>query len=82
MLEISERQSKMDNPEKLATLDTHGTGRRHTQKYRKLEKMSNTDPIHSILTPLAVEFTYTLHFNFVHEKSSLFFFVLNNIKVP
>jgi len=40
----------MDNPEKLATLDTQDTGRRHTKKHRKLEMISNTDPIHTILT--------------------------------
>jgi len=27
----------MDNPEKLTTLDTQDTGRRHTKKHRKLE---------------------------------------------
>jgi len=38
----------MDNPEKLATLDTQDTERRHTKQIKrhtqKTKKMSNTDP--------------------------------------
>ena len=37
----------MDNPETLATLGAHDTGRRQTTQewqHRKLKKMSNTDP--------------------------------------
>jgi hypothetical protein len=64
----------MDNPEKL---DTQDTGRRHTKMHRKLEKMSNTYPIHSIL--LNSPTRYILIQSILKLVCSLF--VLNNIEV-
>ena len=46
-------QSRMDNPEKLATLCTQGTGQRQTKQktqYRK-KKMSNRDPTKNVVNP-------------------------------
>ena len=40
-------ESRMENPEKLATSCTHDTGRRQSKQKnttQKIEKMSNTDP--------------------------------------
>jgi len=34
----------MDNPDKLATLDTHDTETKQNAQHRKLKKMSNADP--------------------------------------
>ena len=48
----------MDNPEKMATLDTQDTGRRQTKQnkhkttqHRKLKKMCNMDPPKTGMNP-------------------------------
>ena len=61
-----------------------GYTRHKTKTYKKAQKTRKdkehgSHSYHSDV--IAVEFIYTSYFNFVHEKTSLFFFVLNNIKV-
>ena len=51
MLEKPNEQSRMDNPEKLATLETHVTRRRKTKQ--------KTQHIHSVITEWCLYITHT-----------------------
>ena len=71
MLEKTEEQSIIDNPETIGTLDTQDTWRRQTQhnnNTEKTKKMSNTDPTNNTFLSI-VDFVFDIWYS-KHQTST------------